>query len=277
MAVKLKHVESALSGVETFRTPKVDLEQYPTSAHLAARMLYTAAMSFDDVVDCHVCDLGCGTGMLSAAALYLGAGAVTAVELDDDALGVLRENLEGLELDADVVQADVARLPLPEGCVDTVVTNPPFGTRRVGIDTVFVLQGARVARRAVYSLHKTSTRSHFAKVAARIGAGLEVLAELRFDIGRMYDHHTRDSVDVQVDLLRFDVSSVDAEAVKALLEAGPSAPESDAAASLGVAERAGRPGRGGRGGRGARSSRGSRGGRGGRGGKRKGGRGGGKR
>lgn len=40
---------------------------------------------------------------------------------------------------------------------DTVIMNPPFGTRNTGIDTAFVLKGMQYSS-AVYSLHKTSTR-----------------------------------------------------------------------------------------------------------------------
>lgn len=40
---------------------------------------------------------------------------------------------------------------------DTVLMNPPFGTRNNGIDTAFVLKGMQHAS-VVYSLHKTSTR-----------------------------------------------------------------------------------------------------------------------
>ena len=40
---------------------------------------------------------------------------------------------------------------------DTVVMNPPFGTRNTGIDTAFVLKGMEYSN-VVYSLHKTSTR-----------------------------------------------------------------------------------------------------------------------
>ena len=43
---------------------------------------------------------------------------------------------------------------------DTVVMNPPFGTRNPGIDTAFVLKGLQSAN-VVYSLHKTSTREVF--------------------------------------------------------------------------------------------------------------------
>lgn len=40
---------------------------------------------------------------------------------------------------------------------DTIVMNPPFGTRNTGVDTAFVLKGMEYAS-TVYSLHKTSTR-----------------------------------------------------------------------------------------------------------------------
>lgn len=37
---------------------------------------------------------------------------------------------------------------------------------------------------------------------------MQVLAELKFDIGRMYQFHKSNSVDVAVDLWRIDVSSM---------------------------------------------------------------------
>ncbi|CAN0900116.1 rRNA N6-adenosine-methyltransferase METTL5 [Linum grandiflorum] len=45
------------------------------------------------------------------------------------------------------------------GCVvDTVVMNPPFGTRKKGADMDFLSAALKIASQAVYSLHKTSTR-----------------------------------------------------------------------------------------------------------------------
>lgn len=40
---------------------------------------------------------------------------------------------------------------------DTIIMNPPFGTRNTGIDAEFVTIAMKNAR-SVYSLHKTSTR-----------------------------------------------------------------------------------------------------------------------
>lgn len=42
---------------------------------------------------------------------------------------------------------------------DTVIMNPPFGTKNnAGIDMEFLEVAVRLAKTAVYSLHKTSTR-----------------------------------------------------------------------------------------------------------------------
>lgn len=42
---------------------------------------------------------------------------------------------------------------------DTVVMNPPFGTKHnAGMDMKFLAAGFNLARSAVYSLHKSSTR-----------------------------------------------------------------------------------------------------------------------
>ncbi|KAJ1805882.1 hypothetical protein LPJ75_005189, partial [Coemansia sp. RSA 2598] len=71
--MKLKQLEGYLGDVAAFREPKVQLEQYPTTAHLASRILYTAESSFGDIDDKAVVDLGCGCGMLSVAAAMMGA------------------------------------------------------------------------------------------------------------------------------------------------------------------------------------------------------------
>lgn len=54
-------------------------------------------------------------------------------------------------------------IPLVSKCVDTVMTNPPFGTKpgNAGIDVTFLRTAIRLAKRAVYSFHKSSTVSRF--------------------------------------------------------------------------------------------------------------------
>jgi predicted RNA methylase len=43
--MKLKHLEAALQDMAIFEQPKVHLEQYPTTPHLAACVLYEGASS----------------------------------------------------------------------------------------------------------------------------------------------------------------------------------------------------------------------------------------
>mmetsp|Transcript_35459 Transcript_35459/g.67919 ORF Transcript_35459/g.67919 Transcript_35459/m.67919 type:complete len:207 (-) Transcript_35459:191-811(-) len=205
--MKLKHLQSMLEDVEVFRKPKVDLEQYPTGAHLASQMMY-AAMSNGDVEEKVVVDLGCGCGVLGIAAVLLGAGHVVGVDIDASALEVAQENCEGFEdLFVDTIQCrveDVSGLALR---ADTVVMNPPFGTRRKGADMEFLRAARSIATTAVYSLNKSSTRAYVKKFAEQeLGfANAKVVAEMRYDLPASYRFHKEKSKDIEVDMWRFDV------------------------------------------------------------------------
>lgn len=84
------------------------------------------------------------------------------------------------------------------------VFSPPFGTKNnEGIDVQFLKTAIRLARRAVYSFHKTSTRPFLIKlIKEKWGLNLELVAEMKFDIPNMYKFHKQKCVDVEVDLLR---------------------------------------------------------------------------
>lgn len=207
--LRLLELETYLRELEQFDTPKVRLEQYSTPPHIGAHILYAAQTRFDDIENCLVADLGAGCGVLSFGARMLGASHVVGFEIDEDALRVLARNRESMELSVDAVQCDVTRC-LPgkfEKCFDTVITNPPFGTKsNAGIDVKFLETATKLARRAVYSLHKSSTRSYILEAGKRLGTKPKVIAELIYDLPRAYSFHRKASVDVQVDLVRFAIS-----------------------------------------------------------------------
>jgi hypothetical protein len=99
-------------------------------------------------------------------------------------------------------------VPLCDNCVDTVVTNPPFGTKasNAGMDVQFLKTATRLARRAVYSFHKTSTRDYLIKkIETEWKYNVKVLAKMKFDIPNMYSFHSKKSVDVEVDLIRVEL------------------------------------------------------------------------
>jgi predicted RNA methylase len=84
--------------------------------------------------------------------------------------------------------------------------NPPFGTRKKGADMEFLSAAMKVASKAVYSLHKTSTREHIKRAALRDfnAKSAEVICELRYDLPKLYKFHKRKEVDIAVDLWRFE-------------------------------------------------------------------------
>lgn len=227
--MRTRRLESLLSDVAPFAAPKQALEQYPTNPELAAGALHLARAR-GDVEDRFVVDLGVGTGMLSIAASLSGAGHVLGVDVDEDALETCRENCGAFEpaLEVELVRADVMTLGRSrvegagtEGEVststggvvggrrrwtcDTVLMNPPFGTRRAGADVAFLRAAFRIATGAIYSFHKSSTREHIKRVAlTRFGASeAEVLAQLKYDLPATYAHHREKSVEIAVDLWRF--------------------------------------------------------------------------
>ncbi|XP_071911017.1 uncharacterized protein [Coffea arabica] len=203
--MKLKQLEGLLGSLEQFYNPKIELEQYPTGSHVASRMLYTAENSFGDVTNKVVADFGCGCGTLGIAAALLGAQHVVGLDIDAESLEIASENADELELDMEFVQCDIRNLRWEGQIIDTVVMNPPFGTRRKGADMDFLCVALKVASEAVYSLHKTTTREHVRRTALRDchASSAEVLFELRYDVPHLYKFHKKKEVDIAVDLWRF--------------------------------------------------------------------------
>ncbi|KAJ0251611.1 hypothetical protein HA466_0125460 [Hirschfeldia incana] len=204
--MKLKQLEGLLGGLQQFSNPKVELEQYPTGPHIASRMLFTAENSYGDITDKVVADFGCGCSTLSAAASLLDAACVIGFDIDPQSLETAALNAEELEVEIDFVQCDITKLELKGQIVDTVVMNPPFGTRKKGADMEFLSAAMKLASQAVYSLHKTSTREHIKRAALRDfnAKSAEVICELRYDLPKLYKFHKRKEVDIAVDLWRFE-------------------------------------------------------------------------
>lgn len=98
-------------------------------------------------------------------------------------------------------------IPLNSNSVDTVLINPPFGTKNnAGLDVAFLKAGCRLARTAVYSFHKSSTRDFLRKkIQNEWKFQAEVIAQMKFDIPHMYKFHTQKEVDIIVDLWRVSI------------------------------------------------------------------------
>lgn len=176
-------------------------------------MFLQIATVYDEFEHASVVDLGCGTGMLSIGAAMLGAGHVIGIDIDQDALDTALENISEYEddLPIDLVHSDVTTVGArhqPWLQADTVIMNPPFGTRRKGADMEFLKTAFSISTHTIYSLHKTSTRAYIEKFAMQtMGAvSAEPVAMLRYDLPATYKFHTMKSVDISVDIWRFEVA-----------------------------------------------------------------------
>lgn len=233
----------------------------PTPPHIAALMLNFIDTNYCDLEDKFVADLGCGTGRLSIGSVLCGARMVVGFDIDRDALDLGLQNMIGFFGDLDdedgvgdlskaysacgdinFVQADISQSTsdldtLPfwaqfKNKFDTVIMNPPFGTKHnKGVDTLFLRTATEMAKHVVYSLHKTSTRAvsscwRLSKCVDKYPSTTNILiphlkqhiqgkcqqwdlkakpvAQFRYNLDNTYKFHRRKSVDIDVDLWRIE-------------------------------------------------------------------------
>ncbi|KAL9261139.1 rRNA N6-adenosine-methyltransferase METTL5-like protein [Drosera capensis] len=149
---------------KTSQPRPIQLEQYPTGPHIAARMLYTAENSFGNVEGKVVADFGCGCGTLGLAAALLDAEYVMGFDIDDESLVIASSNADDLE--------HVKRMALRDfGAISAEVL---CQVSHLKLPVVVICN-------AVVRLYQT----------------------LRFDVPQLYKFHKKKEVDIAVDLWRF--------------------------------------------------------------------------
>lgn len=191
LAIKLQQIAPHIQ-------PSVTLEQYTIPADLAAEILFQSCYVHDDIESKFVVDLGTGTGRLALGAAMLGAEYVVGVDIDADSLKVASRYAKLLGLGADWALADIKSL---RGPVDTVLMNPPFGTKQAHADTYF-LQNAVNLGRVVYSIHKSSTRPFLTRWLQPRAAKFEVIMNTKMEIPHQFPFHHKEKHYVEVDVLR---------------------------------------------------------------------------
>jgi len=147
--MRQRQLEITLQGVKAFASPSATREQYPTSAPVAAELLYFAYLR-GDIAGLTVVDLGCGTGILALGAKLLG-GIVTGVDSDKRALDLAGMNAKLLGVQVSWLNSRIEDF---EGSFDTVVMNPPFGAQKRSSDRPFLSKSVRVGK-VIYLLHNS--------------------------------------------------------------------------------------------------------------------------
>lgn len=199
--VRKRKLEILLSRVPPHPRPRVELEQYPTPPHLAARMLWVAA-AHRDLPAGVVVDLGAGTGRLGIGAALLGSPCVISIDVDADALRVALAAARELGVDAavDAVCCDATRVTLSRQA-NCAIQNPPFGVHRRGADVEFLRAALRVAA-TVYSVHKAEAADYIIRRCWEEGVEAEVLFDEVVRLPPTMPHHRKREHRVRVVVVR---------------------------------------------------------------------------
>ncbi|MDD4878816.1 MAG: METTL5 family protein [Candidatus Nanoarchaeia archaeon] len=179
-----------LSKLDSSKDKNVKLEQYQTDSEIAGEVIWNAFM-LGDIEGKVIADFGCGNGILGIGALVLGASKATLVDIDEKAISIAKENLKkaanGKKLNALFENKNISKV---KGRFDTVLQNPPFGTKTEHADREFLLKAMECSD-VVYSFHKSSTES-FVKAIAKDN-GFEVTHKwlYKFPLKHSYEFHRK--------------------------------------------------------------------------------------
>lgn len=187
-----------LSKLESFYSQKVRVEQYPTPSEIASTMLWRA-YEIGDIENKEIVDLGAGTGILGLGTILLGAKKITFIDEDKEALSILKKNLKKLESEYNlpecrIIESNINNIDI--NC-DTIIMNPPFGTKIIHADRDF-LNYAFNHSRSIYTLHKTETKDFIVKHCEKNKFKVEEIYDLNFPIKASHPFHKKPKKDIKV-------------------------------------------------------------------------------
>lgn len=201
MKLTKKHLEILLSKIPFLKYPKIKLEQYPISAALAARMLWIAHITYDDIRNKIVLDLGVGSGRLAIGASLLDAEYVIGIDIDFDILKLFKDCVDKFELsNIDIVCSDVGFISFRKKA-DTILQNPPFGVYKPGFDIYFLENAIRLGK-TVYSIHKLETREYVIDFLKNLNLDTKLLFYDIIEIPPIYPKHREKWHPVRVFVVR---------------------------------------------------------------------------
>ncbi len=196
--IRKHNLAIAIQKVNPHPKPIVALEQYTIPADLAAEILFTACYAHDDIREKCVLDLGTGTGRLALGASILGAKTVVGIDIDAASIRAASQSAKVLREEVSWIVGDIGNI---RGSFDTVVMNPPFGTKQPHADLQF-LQCAQNLASVIYSIHKSSTRNFLGKWLQNQGLKGERIMSTEMEIPHQFSFHRKPKRFVEVDVFR---------------------------------------------------------------------------
>ena len=197
--MKKKQLEILLQNIPQISDPKPHLEQYQTSASIAADILFLA-YQFDDIVNKTICDLGCGTGLFAIGAALIGAKTSSGIDIDQHCITQAKQYAKAHQLAIDFITQDVANVT---GSYDTVFMNPPFGAQKSNLqaDRRFLEKACSIAG-VIYSLHLSETIPFVEKLLTALQCKIYYHKTYDFPIKWQFEFHTKPVKSYRVSLIR---------------------------------------------------------------------------
>src|SRR6266516_55981 len=141
---------------------------------------------------------GTGTGRLAIGAALMSPAHIVGVDVDARALELARENAKTAGVKVKWVQSTIDEL---DGTYDTVIMNPPYGTRTIHADTRFLDKAFQLAP-VTYSIHKASTRTFLGRYVNKSRRRIAETRSMSMKIPHLFSFHAQRWMSIEVDLCR---------------------------------------------------------------------------
>ena len=143
-------------------------------------------------------DLGTGTGRLAIGAAMMGSKRVMGIDIDEKSIALARENAISAGVQVDWLISDIKKI---HGRYDTVIMNPPYGTRSPHLDVLFLERAFELAP-VSYSVHKSSTREFLRRFVERRNRKVNAVRSMSLEIPHLFPFHHKKWENIEVDLYR---------------------------------------------------------------------------
>ncbi|WP_458187565.1 METTL5 family protein [Haladaptatus sp. NG-WS-4] len=201
-------LERRLSKVTDFADPKVELEQYPTPASLAAHLVHLADVH-DDIRGKTVVDFGTGTGMLALGAATRDPERVVGLDCDSVAVRQARENERRVApaVPVEWLLGDATCAPFCPPTTDsvTVLMNPPFGAQYGSrhADRAFLETTADIAD-VSYSIHNEGSVDFVEAFADDAGGTVTHAFRAELPLSRQFEFQRSERKTVDAEVFRVE-------------------------------------------------------------------------
>ncbi|MBY9007687.1 MAG: methyltransferase [Candidatus Lokiarchaeota archaeon] len=208
--IRKKDLINIIQNVESFINPKIQLEQYAIDAICAVDIIFFAGFEFDDIEDKMILDLGSGTGKLSIASAFLKAHTILSIDIDIDALNILKRNISSLNLEniifplgCNLENLELRKNILPKDLKLTTIMNPPFGVQKEHADKMFLKKAFSISH-VIYSIHVASKKvqKFVSNYANQHDWKVDYILPYNMVLDKIFPFHTKLKKKINVDVYR---------------------------------------------------------------------------